>query len=564
MPSSIRCVGTLILGIGEAGVQMKTPFCILVSDHLHPDGWQVLHQASDVIASGPYATRRQILQAIQEADALIVRSTTQVDAELMQAAAHLKVVARAGAQLNNVDLETAMRLGVMVINAPDANVTAVAEHTFAMLLALARRIPQSVQAVQRGEWPRHETLGFQLSGKLFGIVGFGRLGRQVALRAQAFGMKVLAYDPYVDLASAHAQGVEIVNMAELLQRADIVSLHTAYTSQTHHLMEGGAFRQMKPGAVFVNVTHAGLVDETALLEALESKHLSGAAIDTLAEEPPAADHPLLHHPCVVTTPHLNQNTVESQSTTSIQVVEDVLAALRGQDYRHVVNLPFNDQVPYQKAKPYIHLAVQLGKLQGQVAEGWITRVEVEVLGEGLRDLVRPVAAVLLSGILLPVDGRRANWVSAPVLAYEQGIRTAQAKDLAPQADYPNLIACRVYWEADPNRPPGPDNQPGHRSVAGVLFGNGEARLVLYDRFPVDAYPEGYVLILENKDEPGVIGMVGTRLGKAGINIAQWRYGRDRPYGRAVSFINLDNRPPHSLLQELEAEPVIQRARLVKL
>ena len=268
-----------------------TPFRILVSDHLHPDGWQILHQASDVIASGPYATRHQILQAIQEADALIVRSTTQVDAELMQAAAHLKVVARAGAQLNNVDLETAMRLGVMVINAPDANVTAVAEHTFAMLLALARRIPQSVQAVQRGEWPRHETLGFQLSGKLFGIVGFGRLGRQVALRAQAFGMKVLAYDPYVDLASAHAQGVEIVNMAELLQRADIVSLHTAYTSQTHHLMEAGAFRQMKPGAVLVKGTHAGPGGEPDLPSAVGNKHLRGAAPTSSPADPTAAEQP---------------------------------------------------------------------------------------------------------------------------------------------------------------------------------------------------------------------------------------------------------------------------------
>jgi D-3-phosphoglycerate dehydrogenase len=540
------------------------PFHILVSDHLHEDGWHILHATPGVTASGPYATRQQVLEAIQEADALIVRSTTQVDAEMMQAAARLKVIARAGAQLNNVDLDRATRLGIMVINAPNANITAVAEHTFAMLLALARQIPQSVQAVQHGKWPRHETLGFQLSGKQFGIVGFGRLGREVALRAQAFGMKVLAYDPYVDLASAHAQGVEIVNLSELLQRADIVSLHTAYTPQTHHLMDTGAFTQMKPGAVFVNVTHAGLVDEEALLKALEDGSLGGAAIDTFQEEPPPVDHPLLHHPLVVATPHLNQNTIESQSATSVQVVEDVLAALNRQDYRHVVNLPFNEQVPYQKVKPYIHLAVQLGKLQGQVAEGWITRVEVEVLGEGLRDLVRPVAAVLLSGMLLPVDGRQANWVSAPVLAFEQGIHTAQAKDLAPQADYPNLIACRVHWDADPNRPPGPDNQPGHRTVAGVLFGNGEARLVLYDRFPVDAYPEGYVLILENNDRPGVIGTVGTRLGKAGINIAQWRYGRDQPYGKAVSFINLDSRPPFSLLKELEAEPLIQRVRLVKL
>ncbi len=227
---------------------MDLPFQILVSDHLHTDGWRVLQATAGVTARGPYATRQQVLQAVADADALIVRSTTRVDAELMQTATRLKVIARAGAQLNNVDLDTATRLGIMVINVPNANVTAVAEHTFAMLLALARQIPQSVQALQQGKWPRHETLGFQLSGRLLGIVGFGHLGREVALRAQAFGMKVLAYDPYVDLASAHAQGVEIVNLAELLQRADIVSLHTAHTPQTHHLMEASAFQQMKPGA----------------------------------------------------------------------------------------------------------------------------------------------------------------------------------------------------------------------------------------------------------------------------------------------------------------------------
>jgi D-3-phosphoglycerate dehydrogenase / 2-oxoglutarate reductase len=353
----MQCGATTLTPMDKSETRMGSPIRILVSDHLHPDGWRVLNTTPGVTAGGPYTTREQVLQAVQDADALIVRSTTQVDAELMQAARRLKVIARAGAQLNNVDLDTATRLGFMVINAPNANVTAVAEHTFAMLLALARQIPQSVQAVQRGAWPRHETLGFQLSGKLFGIVGFGRLGREVALRAQAFGMKVLAYDPYVDLASAHAQGVEIVNLSELLQRADIVSLHTAYTPQTHHLMDAGAFQQMKAGAVLVNVTHAGLVDEGALLKALEGGNLGGAAIDTLAVEPPPADHPLLHHPLVVATPHLNQNTVESQSTASVQVVEDVLAALRGQDYRHVVNLPFNEQVPYQKVKPYIHLAV---------------------------------------------------------------------------------------------------------------------------------------------------------------------------------------------------------------
>jgi D-3-phosphoglycerate dehydrogenase len=446
----------------------------------------------------------------------------------------------------------------MVINVPEANLMAVVEHTFAMLLAMARSLPTADQLVRQGQWPRHTMLGFQLFGKQLGIVGFGRLGREMAQRALAFGMKVLVYDPYVDLTFARAQGVEMVAFDELLARADVVSLHTAWTSQTHHIINADTLARLKPGASLVNCAHAGLVDEPALVNALATGRLSAAAVDTFSQEPPSPDHPLLQFPNVVLAPHLNQNTIESQNATSRQVVDDVLAALRGEDYRHVVNLPFHEgssnrrPVRYRSVKPYINLAARLGKLQGQLAEGWIERVEVETLGEGLIDLVRPVAAVLLAGMLRPVDGRQVNWVSAPVRAFEQGIVLAQAKGLVELADYPNLIACRILW------------QGGHRTIAGVLFGNGEARLVQYDGFQVDAIPKGYVLILENKDQPGVIGKVGTLLGKAGINIAQWRYGREARSGRAVSFINLDSGVPKDLLTVLEREPEIHRARIVYL
>jgi len=539
---------------------VHSEFHVIISDHLHPSGWQALLQTGGMRTSGPFASRQEVLRAVADADALIIRSATIVDEELLNAAPRLKVLARAGAQLDNIDIEAATRLGIMVINVPYANVIAVVEHTFAMLLALARQIPVGMNALREGKWLRHELLGFQLHGKQLGIVGFGRLGKEVALRAQAFGMNVLAYDPYVDLAFAHAQGIEVVNFSELLARADVLSLHTAYTPLTRELMNAQAFQQMKKGAYFINCVHAGLVNETDLLEALECGHLAGAALDTLAQEPPPADHPLLNHPNVVVVPHLNQNTVESQTATSQQVVADVVDALSGKDYRHVVNLPFTDENPYQSAKLYLHLAFKLGKLQGQVAEGWITRVEVELLGEGMHNLVRPVAAALLSGMLRLATGQAPNWVSAPVIAREQGIQTAQAKGLVPLADYPNVIACRIFWSGNDSTP----DSGGHRTVAGVLFGNGEARLVQYERFNVDAYPEGYVLILENDDLPGVIGKVGTRLGRAGINIAQWRYGRDHPGGKAVSFINLDDRIPKTLLTELEAETEIQRARLVYL
>lgn len=531
---------------------MSKPFHILVTDHVHPAGWDQLRQADDVIVSGPLDTRAALLAALANVDAMIIRSGTQVDTQLLEAAPHLKVIARAGARLDNVDIDAATRRGIMVINAADTNVSAVAELTFAVLLALARDIPTGHVAVRQGEWPRHKMTGFLLAGKTLGIIGFGRLGRAVAAYAQAFSMHVLVYDPFIDLSFARQQGVEIVNFPELLARADIVSLHTTHSTHTHALMDAEAFAAMKPNSYFINCTHAGLVDEAALLDALENGPLAGAALDTFMHEPPVPNDPLSRHPKVLATPHLSENTVESQRETSIQVVTSTLAALRGEDYCNIINLPFTQQIRYHDVEPYIHLASKLGKLQGQLAEGWITRIEVELLGEGLTNLVRQVTAVLLTGLLRPVKGSLVNWVSAPMLAHEQGIVTAQVKGLIELADYPNLIACKIFWDG------------GQRTVAGVLFGNGDARLVQYDQFEVDAFPDGYVLIMENDDVPGVIGRVGTLLGQAGINVAQWRYGRDQPGGRAVSFINVDDKISPEVCTQIEQDSGVRRARLVYL
>ncbi|NJN43633.1 MAG: hypothetical protein HC806_02110 [Anaerolineae bacterium] len=363
----------------------------------------------------------------------------------------------------------------------------------------------------------------------------------------------MAYDPHADLSIARERGVEVTGFPELLARADILVLAYRFPSAgTSKLLDAEAFKWIKPGAYLVNASHAGLVDEHALLRALDDGTLAGAGLDVFEREPPTAGDRLAAHLNVIVTPHLNQNTLESQTATSFQIVQDVLAALRGEDYRNVVNLPFNDRTPYAAVKPYIHLAERLGKLLGQTAEGWITRLEVELLGDGLRDLVRPVAAVLLTGMIRPKNHTPVNWVNAPVLAHEQGILTAQAKALLDLHDYPNAVICRVAWEG------------GSRTIAGVLFANGEARVVHYDGFSIDAPPEGYVMILENEDVPGVIGKVGTLLGQAGINIANWRYGRETRGGRALSFISLDARAPKEFLGALEREPEIRRAHLVRL
>jgi D-3-phosphoglycerate dehydrogenase len=532
---------------------------IVVADPLHDFGWETLQQAENASWTGPYEDREDLLRAVALADALIVRSATVVDEELLAAGPRLKIVARAGARLDNVNIEGATRRGVMVINVPEANVTAIVEFTFALLLGLARLITRVSEPRNTGDLYSQHLLGFELSGKKLGIIGYGRIGQEVALRAQAFGMVVLAYDPYMDLATARDRQIEVVNFIELLERADIITLHTSLTPQTQNLLDAEAFDRIKPGAVLINSHHPGLIDEAALLTALDGERLAWAALDGLNTEPDSPDHPLRRHSRVLLSPGLSQHTYEAESITDSQVIEDILDALNGRDYRNIVNLPFSREAPYLGIRPYIHLASKLGKLQGQLAEGWIVRVEVEILGEALRDLVRPVAAALLSGMLRPPDDRRVNWVSAPVLAYAQGVSMAQAKGLVEAGGYPGVIACRIYW-ADPAHP----DSHRHRTVAGVLFGDGEARLWKYDQFEVDAKPDGYVLVLENNDRPGVIGKVGTRLGQAGVNIAHWRYGRDALGPRAVSFINLDNRPPAGLMGELEKEPEILRARLVHL
>ena len=529
------------------------PLRIVVAEHLPEEGWSALRAAPAVEIDGPHRSRAALLAALPEADGLLLRGGTVVDATLLDAAPRLRAVARAGARLEQVDIAECTRRGILVLHVPHANVHAVAEHTFGMLLAAARHIPEGAAAIARGEFPRHELLGTQLHGKTMGLIGFGRLGRAVAARAAAFGLRVLVYDPYIDLSFAHERGVEVRALEELLPRVDILSLHTVLTHRTERLIDAEALGRLKPGAILVNCTHAGLLDEAALLAALDEGRVSRAALDTVQHEPPPPDHPLLRHPRVLAVPHLNQNTVESQAATGRQIVADLLAALRGEDFRHVANLPFDRREPYQPAAPYLRLAAKLGKLQGQMAGGWIERLEVEVLGEGVGRYVRPITASLLTGMLRPVDGRPVNWISAPALAHAQGIEMAQRQDLVSLGDYPNLLACRITWRGG-----------GERTVAGVLFANGEARLVLFEGYRIDAHPEGEVLVIENEDTPGVIGRVGTLLGEQGVNISNWRYGRARRGQRALSFINVDQRVPRRALALLEAAQEVHSVRRVRL
>jgi D-3-phosphoglycerate dehydrogenase len=518
---------------------------ILVTEDLPSEALAIL-DAPDVQADNLRPSRAELRECIGNYDALIVRWMTRIDADLLDRAPHLKVIGRAGASLDNVDLEAASRRGIIVTNTPLMHSTASAEFTLGLLLALARKIPQAHQAVQSGEWSsRRQYFGSELEGKTLGLVGFGRVGRDVAVRAQAFGLEVLAYDPYIDDSEVKNTGVVLVDLDELLRRSDFISLHAPLNEETKRLIGADEIMRMKPGAYLINTARGALIDEEAVAVGVRSGKIAGVAVDAFTREPPIGS-PLIGLPNVITTPHLGASTREATDSISTQIVQQTLDALRGVDYRNVVNLPFGNGIEFKAVQPHLVLAEKIGALQRQLAGGKLIKVEVETRG-GFTSLIKPLTMALLKGLL----GTEANYVNAPRLAADRNIEVTQAKGL-PLADYANLLSCRVSWADDA------------RLITGTLFANQEARIVQMDGFRLDGLPNGTVLVMSNDDVPGVIGRVGTLLGERGINIAEWRLGRNQPGGRALSFINLDTAVPESVLNELRGQPGIAEAWVVVL
>jgi D-3-phosphoglycerate dehydrogenase / 2-oxoglutarate reductase len=518
---------------------------ILVTEDLPPEAMKLL-DAPDVRADLLRPSRAELRDCIGDYDGLIVRWMTRVDSDLLERAPRLKVIGRAGASLDNVDLEAATRRGIIVTNTPLMHSTASAEYTLGLLLALARKIPQAHNAVQAGEWlSRRQYIGVELAGKTLGLVGFGRVGREVAARAGAFGLNVIAYDPYLDDAVVRGTEVMLVDLDELLARSDFISLHAPLTEETKRLIGVDEILQMKDGVYLINTARGALIDEDAVVVGVKTGKVAGAAMDAFTREPPVGSS-LLGLPNVITTPHLGASTHEALSAIATQIVAQTLDALRGADYRNVVNLPFVEGAEFKAIRPYLVLAEKVGALQRQLAGGEVKRVEVEARGS-FAGLIKPLTMALLKGLM----GQQANYINAPALAAERGLVVTQAKGL-PLIDYPNLISCRVAWPE------------GARLIAGTLFANEEARIAQMDGFRLDGLPVGTVLVMTNDDVPGVIGRVGTLLGARSINIAEWRLGRDRPGGRALSFINLDNDAPAPVLAELRDLPGIAEVWVVRL
>jgi D-3-phosphoglycerate dehydrogenase len=519
---------------------------ILIADPLDRVGLGILEASGARVTTLAEEDRPRLPALLADQDALVVRSMTKVTAELLAAGRCLKVVGRAGIGVDNVDVAAATERGILVVNAPTANLISATEHTFALLLALARQVPAAQASLAAGQWDRKPFVGLELSGKTLGIIGFGRIGQKVAVRARAFDMEVLAYDPFLDEGAARRCDVELLALEDLLARADVVTLHVPLSEHTRGLLDAPRLALMKPTALLVNCARGGVVNEAALLTALEEGRLGGAALDVFAQEPPR-DYALMRHPRVVATPHIGAQTREAQERISTETAHMVLAALEGSLAITAVNLPFR---PSGRMEPYLLLGEQLGRLASSLIRGRVQRFLIDLWGVE-DDLRPPVAVAVVKGALTSFLGEGINYVNAEHIATSRGIEVVRSTHSA-SADYPNLVGVTV------------ESDQGAVELTGTLVREREPRVVSYHGYPLEFRPEGRLLVMSNRDVPGTVGRIGHVLGAAGVNIADIHLARRGESTDALAVLRVDQLPSEAVLGELRRIPEVQSVELVDL
>ncbi|MFC4769192.1 phosphoglycerate dehydrogenase [Effusibacillus consociatus] len=517
---------------------------VLVSDPISEQGLGKLLEADDIqvdIKTG--LPEEELCSIIGEYDALLVRSQTRVTSKVLDHAGRLRVIGRAGVGVDNIDVPAATQRGVVVINAPDGNTISTAEHTFAMMMAMARKIPQAYASIHRGEWDRKTFVGVELNNKVLGIIGLGRIGAEVAKRAQAFGMKVLAYDPFLSPQRADSLNVKQCTVDEIVVAADFITVHTPLIKETKHLLAEREFGMMKDGVRILNCARGGIIKEEALVEALQSGKVAGAALDVFEEEPLAKDHPLKDFPNVVLTPHLGASTEEAQINVAIDVAEEVLKVLRDEPFKNAVNLPSLPADKLKQVEPYLALGEKLGKLAAQLVDNPVTKIEITYSGDISNLEVAPVSRTILKGILSYHHGAEVNFVNAPLVAEQSGIQVVESKT-GKHSVFTNLIGLEVTTPHQTRR------------VAGTLNNGFGPRIVRLDGFAIDASPEGRMIVTSHVDQPGMIGRIGMILGDAGINIATMQVGRKEVGGKAVMVLGIDNPATPEVVREIAEIPSI--------
>jgi D-3-phosphoglycerate dehydrogenase len=525
---------------------------ILVSDPIAKEGLAVFEKAEgmkvDVNTGLP---EDEICKIIPDYDALIVRSQTQVTAKVIEAGRNLKIIGRAGVGLDNVNLEAANRNGIVVMNVPGGNTISTAELSFAMILALSRNIPQAYNSLRKGEWDRKTYKGVEIRNKTLGILGVGRIGTEVARRARAFEMRVIAHDPYLSEEKAKQIGVEIKSFVDLLKESDYLTIHTPLNDETRNMIGKEQLALMKKGARIVNCARGGIVDEPALKEAILNKHIAGAAFDVYPKEPPEY-RDLIDLPQCICTPHLGASTEEAQSLVAVDLAYQIVDALQGKGIRNAVNMPFVDPNLMERLKPYILLGEKLGSLGAQMLKGPVVKLHIDYIGEATEFDVSPITVATLKGALQPYLDTVVNYVNAPFIAKERGLAYSETKRVEEGA-YTNVISLTVQ------------SKDREMTVWGTVFAaKKDPRVVRIDGYHVDMKPFGRHLIIKNTDKPGFIGKVGTVLGNAGVNIADMTLGRLEKGGLAVTAIAVDGELSDALLKEIRDLEYVETLCLVNL
>jgi D-3-phosphoglycerate dehydrogenase len=528
---------------------------VIVADKISARGVQLLKEQPgwNVVLT----TKDNLVAEIADAQALIVRSATKVTAELLAKAPNLRCVGRAGVGVDNIDLEAATKRGIIVMSTPGGNAVSVAEHTFALMLSLARQVPRLDKAFHEGRWEKSSAAGMEMSGKTLGLIGLGRIGSEVAMRAEAFDMRVLGYDPYISEAAAKEFSVELVPLDRLLAESDFVSLHTALSPATQNLINAQTLAKMKKGAFIINAARGELIEEAALADALKSGHIGGAGLDVFAVEPPK-NSPLVGLPNVIATPHIAGSTTEAQEEVGTQVAVQVKDYLAEGIIRNAVNLPVLSAEQYRRVRPYMELAERLGSLVSQASDTRPSRIRIRYAGEVSEVGTHLLRNAVLAGVLNAVLDEKVNVVNAPAIATARGLKVEE-ETRKREHGFPNTLEISVLpLKSDAS-------QEGFSAEGTVLF-DGSPRILQIEGIPLEAQLEGTILYLRNRDEPGVIGQVGTMLGKYGVNIATFALGRkDAKQGaQAVSLVRLDGEVFNSILEPIRGIPAITYAKLLRL
>ena len=530
---------------------------ILVCDPVSPKGIALLqqHPEFEVVVLPKRLAETELLLLVKDVVAMVVRSETKVTRKVIEAATALRVVGRAGVGVDNVDVDAATERGVVVMNTPGGNTISTAELTFAMLLSLARKVPQAYASMTAGNWDRKQFQGAELFGKTLGVLGLGRIGTEVAKRAVAFGMKVLAYDPFLTEARAKGLGIQLVaDLDNVYRNADFISIHMPVTEQTRGMLNAAAFSKMKPKVSVVNCARGEILVENDLLAALDSGKVAAAALDVYATEPLPASHPFRKHPSILLTPHLGASTQEAQEKCGIEVAEVIAGYLLTGEVRNAVNLPYLDAKTYEQVKPYLVLGEKLGKLLAQLAPPQVDRLHITYGGKA-QELPNtdPVTRAILLGFLSRASVKDLNNVNVRSIASTLGLTVEEKRSNEP-VTFNEWLHVQVFRDDEKVI-----------SAGGTFFGSPDnPRIVRLFSQPTEIVPSGVVLLLENKDRPGIVGYLGTLLGRHNVNIASMSLTRDTAGGHALTVLNLDSVPSAEVLDELQKDPDIRNVNVVKL